>query len=214
MYVHIYSDILSDILSRMYSDILSGIISGIYSDILSGMYSDILSGIKFWHSFWHSIWHLFAFILAFYLASILAFCLTFLLAIYLAFFLEYTWVQECPAASGARDRVRVQTCPTSPHPELAITELATWLGSVHAEVRRVGRRRRRRTAEEVEEEEEGVTVKEELHLCQNLERETSPGRWGKYFLPVIPPTILTSCLASLSGMCSGSCVPRRIWSSP
>ena len=45
---HIYSDILSDILSGIYSDILSGslsgMLSGIYSDILSGIFSCIHSG--------------------------------------------------------------------------------------------------------------------------------------------------------------------------
>ena len=206
MYVHIYSDILSDILSSMYSDILSGIISGIYSDILSGMYSDILSGINsgirsgiFSHSYWHSIWHLFWH--SVWHSFWQSICLSFwnILGSRSAQLLL-----ELGIGFGFR---RAQL-----HPELPITELATWLGSVHAQVRRVGRRRRRRTAEEVEEEKVWRTVKEELHLCQNL--ETSPGRWGKYFLPVIPPTILTSCLASLSGMCSGSCVPRRIWSSP
>ena len=45
---HIYSGILSDILSAMHFDIRSGILFGIYSDILSSnifIYSDILSGI-------------------------------------------------------------------------------------------------------------------------------------------------------------------------
>ena len=42
---HIYSDILSYILSSIYCDILSEILSGIYSDIVTRIYSDILSGI-------------------------------------------------------------------------------------------------------------------------------------------------------------------------
>ena len=44
---HIYSGILSDILSAMHFDIRSGILFGIYSDILSSnifIYSDILFG--------------------------------------------------------------------------------------------------------------------------------------------------------------------------
>ena len=40
---HIYSDILSDILSGIYFDILSDIPPGIYSDILSGIYSNIIA---------------------------------------------------------------------------------------------------------------------------------------------------------------------------
>ena len=48
IYIYIYSEILSDILSGIYADILSGILSGIYSNI-PGIYSDIL----FCHSTWH-----------------------------------------------------------------------------------------------------------------------------------------------------------------
>ena len=117
--LHIYSGVLSDILSGIYFDILSGILSGTYSDIFS-----------FWLSFRHSIgiYSFQAFILAFFLASILTLFLTFflpfyvasILTVFLALCLTELWSSRLRSCSGHWAATEIWSSRLRSHWDLAL----------------------------------------------------------------------------------------------